>query len=98
MAVWKYNLPEHIKTQHPDYSCDGVEAGLVVTDLIQTGLISMGEETQLGIPADSIPFKPDFGVNSTTTELQGQCCECGKCSDTSISTAASAPSKRLRVS
>ncbi len=56
-AIWKYNMPEHIRVHHPGYSCDGIEDGLPDDRLLSTIFITDEEESRLGIPKDKIPPK-----------------------------------------
>ncbi|KAI0355712.1 hypothetical protein OH77DRAFT_1402493, partial [Trametes cingulata] len=54
-AVWKYNMPQHVRTCHPGYSLDGFEDGTVLPDLLRVMDISRDEEKALGIPEQLIP-------------------------------------------
>ncbi|KAI0763396.1 hypothetical protein BC629DRAFT_1273639, partial [Irpex lacteus] len=54
-AIWKYNLPEHVRAHHPGYSCDGMDDGLPDHNLLHVAFISKEEESRLGIPNDMIP-------------------------------------------
>lgn len=67
-AIWKYNMPEHIRTHHPGYSCDGIEDGLRAPDLLRTSSISLLEEQRIGIPANLIPPKPDLNIPEPTSD------------------------------
>lgn len=54
-AVWKYNLPDHVRTQHPGYSVDGFQEGTIDIGLLRLIDISYEEETALHIPPNLIP-------------------------------------------
>ncbi len=56
-AVWKYNLPEHIRQSHPGFSPDGIEDGAIASNLLQTIYITDDEEERLGIPVERRPHK-----------------------------------------
>lgn len=60
-AVWKYNMPEHIRQCHPGFSTTGIDAlggAPLPPDLIQSMAISDLEEERTGIPRARIPLKP----------------------------------------
>ncbi|KII88930.1 hypothetical protein PLICRDRAFT_29388 [Plicaturopsis crispa FD-325 SS-3] len=57
-AVWKYNMPEHIRSSHPGHSFDGIESGAPIpNDLARAMLITREEEEWMKIPASNIPRK-----------------------------------------
>lgn len=53
-AVWKYNMPEHIATQHPGYLIDGYADSVVVPNLHAAVKISIDEHRALQVPDDHI--------------------------------------------
>ncbi|KAH8105867.1 hypothetical protein BXZ70DRAFT_1036584 [Cristinia sonorae] len=54
-AHWKFNMPEHIRRQHPGYSLDGVTGAPVTAAFARSMHITAIEEERLGIPAEKIP-------------------------------------------
>jgi hypothetical protein len=66
-AIWKYNMEEHIRSEHPDYSdLDNLEHGAPLpSTLIKSMLITREEEERLGIPREKIPPKPSLPSNDT---------------------------------
>ncbi|KAL0961307.1 hypothetical protein HGRIS_006266 [Hohenbuehelia grisea] len=67
-AVWKYNMPEHIRICHPQYSPDGLTDGAPLpADLASRMLITYQEELLVGIPEDKIPLQSAATAPNTTT-------------------------------
>ncbi|KAI0804565.1 hypothetical protein BC629DRAFT_1713564 [Irpex lacteus] len=99
-AIWKYNMPEHIRIHHPGYSCDGIEDGLPDDKLLTTILITAEEESRLGIPNDKIPPKVKLTAPAfSTAEESGQRRGRGKRTTTKNPiTSSHPPSKRRRAS
>ncbi|KAH8071053.1 hypothetical protein BXZ70DRAFT_864406, partial [Cristinia sonorae] len=54
-AHWKFNMPEHIRRQHPGYSLDGITGAPVTAAFARSMHITAIEEERLGIPAEKIP-------------------------------------------
>ncbi len=56
-AIWKYNMPDHIRTAHPEYSIDGIDDAKapLPPELAQAIAISRDEEVRIGIPEEKIP-------------------------------------------
>ena len=72
-AVWKYNMPEHLRIAHPAYSRDGTGIdGLIPLPplMIHEMHISDEEEHALGIPLTHIPHKASL-PELPPTEVSG---------------------------
>ncbi|KAI0067932.1 hypothetical protein BV25DRAFT_1911795 [Artomyces pyxidatus] len=79
-AVWKYNMPEHIRVAHPGHSVGGYEDGAPLPDdLVRNMFIALDEERRIKIPDAKIPFKSipaplsasqSKGVKRNRTEAQ----------------------------
>ena len=98
-AVWKYNMPEHIRTCHPGYASDHTEEGVHMQDLLNTASITRLEEQRIGIPQDMIPYKPEppSGVDLSAHSSKQSRRISGKRAAPSLATVLP-PSKRLRRS
>lgn len=71
-AVWKYNMPEHIRTAHPGYSSNGIEDGVSLPpDLARAMFISPEEEHRIGIPKENIPPKPALPSTPDSASTRG---------------------------
>ncbi|KAI0686301.1 hypothetical protein C8T65DRAFT_591318 [Cerioporus squamosus] len=53
-AIWKYNMEEHLRLEHPGYSWDGFHPGTIVPDLLSAMHITREEEEAMKIPAEAI--------------------------------------------
>ncbi|KAH9913947.1 hypothetical protein B0H21DRAFT_805153 [Amylocystis lapponica] len=60
-AVWRYNMPEHIRIKHSEYASPGNPVGLSLPRPLWDDMeITQKEEAGLGIPSSSIP--PPFAA------------------------------------
>ncbi|EIW53975.1 uncharacterized protein TRAVEDRAFT_132679 [Trametes versicolor FP-101664 SS1] len=71
-AVWKYNMPQHVRMQHPGYSIDGFEEGTLLPQLLCVMDITHEEEKALGIPEGVIPALKRTDILSQAPSTQGK--------------------------
>ena len=56
-AIWKYNMPEHIRTCHPEYTIENPDSVPLPLQMLHDMEITREEESFLKISEGKIPYK-----------------------------------------